>query len=360
MWIKAVSLDATEQQRQELVTWVRSGTTQQRVAFRCHIVLRALAGKSNNAIAKELDTSRPTVILWRNRFKSEGTNGLLKDLPRGQGIPPLSKRLVEEIINKTLQTKPKDATHWSCRSLAKECGVSHSSIQRVWNANNLKPHLVKTFKLSSDKHFVEKLKDVVGLYLNPPEHALIFSLDEKTQIQALDRTQLPLPLTRGHTQTVTHDYKRNGTTSLFAALNILKGEVIGACLKRHRHQEFIKFLRLIDKAVEKDLEIHCIVDNYSTHKHEEVKLWLTKHPRFHFHFIPTSSSWLNLVERWFAEITRKRIRRGTFQSVDELIKAIEEYIQVNNQNPKPFIWTKKAEEIIEKINHCKGVLETPH
>ena len=360
MWIKAVSLDATEQQRQELVTWVRSGTTQQRVAFRCHIVLRALAGKSNNAIAKELDTSRPTVILWRNRFKSEGTNGLLKDLPRGQGIPPLSKRLVEEIINKTLQTKPKDATHWSCRSLAKECGVSHSSIQRVWNANNLKPHLVKTFKLSSDKHFVEKLKDVVGLYLNPPEHALIFSLDEKTQIQALDRTQLPLPLTRGHTQTVTHDYKRNGTTSLFAALNILKGEVIGACLKRHRHQEFIKFLRLIDKAVEKDLEIHCIVDNYSTHKHEEVKLWLTKHPRFHFHFIPTSSSWLNLVERLFAEITRKRIRRGTFQSVDELIKAIEEYIQVNNQNPKPFIWTKKAEEIIEKINHCKGVLETPH
>lgn len=360
MWTKSLPLEATEQQRQQLATWVRSGTTQQRVAFRSHIVLRALSGKSNNAIARELDTSRPTVILWRNRFKNEGPNGLLKDLPRGQGIPPLSRRLVEKIINKTLQTKPKDATSWSCRSLAKECGVSHSSVQRVWDANNLKPHLVKTFKLSNDPHFIEKLKDVVGLYLNPPEHALIFSLDEKTQIQALDRTQLPLPLVRGHTQTITHDYKRHGTTSLFAALNILRGEVIGTCLKRHRHQEFIKFLRLIDKAVKKDLEIHCIVDNYSTHKHVAVKSWLTKHQRFHFHFIPTSSSWLNLVERWFAEITRKRIRRGTFQSVDELIKAIEEYIQINNQNPKPFIWTKKAEEIIEKINHCKGVLETLH
>lgn len=360
MWTQCIPLVATIEQKQQIASWIRAGTTQQRVAFRCHIVLQAIAGKSNNAIAKSLDTSRPTVILWRNRFKDEGPNGLLKDLPRGQGIPPLSKRTVSEIINRTLQTKPKDATHWSCRSMASECSVSHSSVQRIWWANNLKPHLVRTFKLSRDKHFVEKLKDVVGLYLNPPEHALVFCLDEKTQIQALDRTQLPLPLTRGHTQTITHDYKRNGTTSLFAALDFLKGSVIGTCMKRHRHQEFIKFLRLIDKAVEKDLEIHCIVDNYGTHKHPKVKSWLVKHPRFHFHFIPTSSSWLNLVERWFLEITRKRIRRGTFQSVDELIIAIEEYIRINNQKPKPFIWTKKAEDIIEKVNRCKGVMETLH
>ena len=360
MWRQSQPLEATEEQKQQLAVWIRSGVTQQRVAFRCHIIIQAIAGKSNNAIAKQLDTSRPTVILWRNRFKSEGTTSLLKDLPRGQGIPPLSKRSIGKIIKTTLQTMPKDATHWSCRSMARECGVSHSSIQRVWEANNLKPHLIKTFKLSSDKHFVEKLKDVVGLYLNPPEHSLIFSLDEKTQIQALDRTQLPLPLTRGHAQTVTHDYKRNGTTSLFAALDILKGEVIGTCLKRHRHQEFIKFLKQIDKAVEKDLEIHCIVDNYSTHKHPKVKEWLKKHPQFHFHFIPTSSSWLNLVERWFGEITRKRIRRGTFQSVDELIKAINEYILINNQNPRPFIWTKTADEIIEKVNRCKGMMETLH
>ena len=360
MWRQSDPLEATLEQRQQLADWVRAGTTQQRVAFRCHIILSAIAGQSNNAIARQLDTSRPTVILWRNRFRSGGTGSLLKDLPRGQGIPPLSRRMVETIIQKTLRSKPKDATHWSTRTMAKECGISHSSVARIWDANNLKPHLVHTFKLSNDPHFIEKLRDVVGLYLNPPEHALVFSLDEKTQIQALDRTQLPLPLTKGHSQTVTHDYKRNGTTTLFAALNILKGEIIGTCIKRHRHQEFIRFLRKIDYTVSKEAEVHCIVDNYSTHKHEKVKLWLIKHPRFHFHFIPTSSSWLNLVERWFGEITRKRIRRGTFQSVDQLIQAIEEYIETNNANPKPFVWTKSADEIIEKVNRCKGMMETLH
>lgn len=360
MWRQCQPLEATVQQKKQLTAWIRAGTTQQRVAFRCHIILQAIAGKSNNAIARNLDTSRPTVILWRNRFTSEGSDSLLKDLPRGQGIPPLSKRLVRTIINRTLSTKPQDATHWSCRSLAKECGVSHSSVQRVWSANNLKPHLVKTFKISNDKHFVEKLTDVVGLYLNPPDNAFILSIDEKTQIQALDRTQLPLPLTRGHKQTVTHDYKRNGTTTLFAALDILKGEVIGACIKKHRHQEFIKFLKKIDDVTAEEYDIHCIVDNYATHKHAEVKLWLAKHPRFHFHFIPTSSSWLNLVERWFGEITRKSIRKGTFSSVNQLIQTIEDYIKINNTNPKPFIWTKTAEEIIKKVSHCKGVLETLH
>lgn len=360
MWSRPALLEAADEQRQQLVQLVRSGTTQQRVAFRCHIVLRAIEGKSNNAIARELNTSRPTVILWRNRFTSSGPDALLKDLPRGCRIPPLSKKTVDTIITKTLQTKPKDATHWSCRSLAKECQVSHSSVARVWDANNLKPHLVRTFKLSSDPQFIEKLKDVVGLYLNPPEHAFVLSIDEKTQIQALNRTQPSLPLAYGHAQTITHDYKRHGTTTLFAALNILRGEVIGHCIRRHRHQEFIRFLNKIDMAVPASYDIHCIVDNYATHKHPKVKVWLIKHPRFRFHFIPTSSSWLNLVERWFAEITRKRIRRGSFVNVNELIRAIEEYIQNNNASPKPFVWTKTAKEIIEKVNRCKVELETLH
>jgi transposase len=360
MWNPSSALVTTGEQKQTLIRWVRAGTTQQRVAFRCHIVLAAIAGKSNSAIARELQTSRPTVILWRNRFQEDGPEGLLKDLPRGRGIPPLSRKAVEGVIEKTLKTKPKDATHWSRRTMAKESGVSKSSVQRIWDAHGLKPHLVKTFKISNDKHFIEKLRDVVGLYLNPPENALVFCVDEKSQIQALDRTQPSLPLKKGRAGTMTHDYKRNGTTTLFAALNVLKGEVIGQCHERHRHQEFLKFLRKIDDATLKDLDIHCIVDNYGTHKHPKVQAWLTKHPRFHFHFIPTSSSWLNLVERWFGEITRKRIRRGAFQSVDQLVQAIESYIAHNNANPKPFVWTKKAEEIIEKVNHCKAVLETLH
>lgn len=244
--------------------------------------------------------------------------------------------------------------------MGKECGISKDSVQRIWNDHGLKPHLVRTFKISNDKHFVEKIRDVVGLYLNPPEHAVVFSVDEKSQVQALDRTQPSLPIKKGRAGTMTHDYKRNGTTTLFAALDILKGEVIGECMKRHRHQEFLTFLKKIDANTHKSLDIHCIVDNYGTHKHPNVKAWLEKHPRFHFHFIPTSSSWLNLVERWFAEITNKRIRRGIFKSVKDLEQAIYDYIQHNNKNPKPFVWTKKADEIIEKVNRCKAVLETLH
>lgn len=353
MWSAAEPLLISEQDGLLLQELVRSPSTPQGIAQRARIILLAGEGMANLAIARKLTIGRPTVLLWRDRFKEQGTAGILK-IGKGRGRKKEIREIkVEKIIHDTLYTTPQDATHWSTRTLAKKHHVSHDFIKKVWHAHNLKPHLVKTFKLSSDPHFVEKLKDVVGLYLNPPEHALIFSVDEKTQIQALDRTQQPLPLTYNHRKTVTHDYKRHGTTSLFAALDILKGEVIGTCLKRHRHQEFIKFLKLIEKSVEKDLEIHCIVDNYSTHKHVEVKSWLLKHPRFHLHFIPTSSSWLNLVERWFGEITRKRIRRGTFQSVDELIQAIDEYIQTNNQNPKPFIWTKTAEEIIEKVTRVK-------
>lgn len=360
MWQPVPALEATIQQQQELLSWIRSGTTQQRVAFRSHIVLRAIAGKPNNAIARELGTSRPTVLLWRRRFQEGGLHALRHDLPRGQRIPPLSKKKVNEVIATTLQTTPPDATHWSCRSLATHCQISPASVQRVWNAHGLKPHLVHTFKLSNDMHFVEKLKDVVGLYMNPPEHALVFCVDEKSQIQALDRTQPSLPLKRGRAGTMTHDYKRHGTTTLFAALDILKGEVIGHCMKRHRHQEFLRFLRIIDRTVPKGIDVHCIVDNYGTHKKDEVKAWLTQHPYFYFHFIPTSSSWLNLVERWFGEITRKRIRRGVFRSVPQLEKAIYEYIKHHNEHPRPFVWTKTAEEIVKKVNRCKAVLETLH
>lgn len=360
MWKTAQPILASDSQKKQLIGWVRSGTTQQRVAFRCHIVLRAVAGESNNSIAEALSTSRPTVILWRNRFMKGGPTALLKDLPRGRRIPPLPKKKIDGIISKTLNEKPDQETHWSCRGMARASGVGHASVQRIWEAHGLKPHLVRTFKLSNDKFFTEKLRDVIGLYMNPPEHALVFSVDEKSQIQALDRTQPSLPLKKGRAGTMTHDYKRNGTTTLFAALDVLKGEVIGQCMKRHRHQEFLKFLKTLHGKTPEDLDIHCILDNYGTHKHPEVRKWCGRHPRFHFHFIPTSSSWLNLVERWFSEITNKRIRRGAFKSVPELVTAIEQYIRHHNENPKPFVWTKSAEKIIEKVNRCKATMETLH
>ena len=243
--------------------------------------------------------------------------------------------------------------------MAKVCGVSKASVQRVWHANGLKPHLLKTFKLSNDPDFIEKLEDVVGLYMNPPDHALVFCIDEKSQIQALDRTQPGLPMKKGRAGTMTHDYKRNGTTTLFAALDVLKGEVIGRCMPQHRHQEFLKFLKTIDRSTPKPLDIHCIADNYATHKKQEVKDWLAKHPRFHLHFIPTSSSWLNLVERWFGKITTERIRRGVFTSVPQLERAIYDYIEHNNADPKPFVWTKSANDIIRKVNRGRAALKMP-
>lgn len=360
MWIAAAPLSISEQDNRILRQLEHSPSTPQGIALRVRIILLAGEGLANHLIARKLAISRPTVLLWRERFREKGSTGLLH-IEEGRGRKPeIAESKIEAIIDDTLHTTPKDATQWSTRTLAKRHNVSHDFVKKIWHANGLKPHLIKTFKLSNDKHFVEKLKDVVGLYLNPPEHALVFSVDEKTQIQALDRTQLPLPLTRGHSQTISHDYKRNGTTTLFAALNILKGEVIGTCVKKHRHQEFIAFLNKIDQAVPEKLDVHCIVDNYSTHKHAKVQSWLTKHLRFHLHFIPTSSSWLNLVERWFREITTKRIRRGTFHSVPELIQAIEDYIKINNENPKPFVWTKTADEIIAKVNRGKAILKTLH
>jgi transposase len=356
MWTSNAALVITPEAIASLAGLVRSGKTEQRIALRARIILGAAAGKSNNALAKELKTSRPTVLDWRKRFEAGGVEALYEDRPRGKSFAPVARAKEVEIIEKT-QTEPVNATQWSCHSMAKICGVSKASVQRIWHANGLKPHLVKTFKLSNDPHFIEKLEDVVGLYMNPPEHALIFCIDEKSQIQALDRTQPGLPMKKGRAGTMTHDYKRNGTTTLFAALDILKGEVIGQCMPRHRHQEFLKFLKAINNSTPSHLDIHCVADNYATHKHPKVNTWLAKHPRFHFHFIPTSSSWLNLVERWFGIITTERIRRGVFKSVADLERAILDYIKRNNENPKPFVWTKSADDIILKVNRGRAVLK---
>jgi len=360
MWQKAEPLMMTEEQRKTLEAWNRAGTTPQRTALRARICLLAAKGMSNNAIAGKLKTSRPTVIQWRQRFLEKGPGGIAEDEPHGPSPQALAPQKVKAVVEATLQTTPQDATHWSTRTLAKAQGVGKSTVQRIWDAHGLQPHRVKTFKLSRDKRFVEKLTDVVGVYLNPPDQAVVLCVDEKSQVQALDRTQPGLPMKKGRCGTMTHDYKRNGTTCLFAALNILAGKVIGSCYPRHRNLEFLKFLRKINREVPADLDIHLILDNYGTHNHPNVKAWLAQHPRFHLHFTPTSSSWLNLVERWFGEITRKRIRRGVFRSVPELVTAIEDFIRVNNENPKPFVWTKKVDDILEKVSHCKAVLGTLH
>jgi transposase len=304
-----------------------------------------------------LNTNRPLVGKWRTRYARQGLAGIEKDAPRG-GRPPVARQaMAKKIIQYTTQRKPANATHWSCRTLAAELGTSRSLVNRVWRANGLKPHLSRTFKLSNDRHFVEKLVDVVGLYLNPPEHALVLCCDEKSQIQALDRTQPGLPLKKGRCGTFTHDYVRNGTTTLFAALNVAEGKLIGTCMNRHRHQEWLKFLQQIDRETPADLDLHLIADNYCTHKHPRVQRWLRRHKRFHMHFIPTSSSWLNLVERWFREITDKRIRRGVFKSVAQLITAINDYIAQHNENPKSFTWTAKVEDILEKIARARKTLD---
>lgn len=346
--------------RSTLEAWVRAGTTPQRVVLRARICLLAADGYSNNQVAKKAQVSRPTVMLWRSRFSAKGPTGLSEDAPHGISAQRLDGAKVTAIVEATLHTKPVDATHWSTRSMAKAQGVSHATVARIWDAHGLQPHRTETFKLSTDTHFVAKLTDIVGLYLDPPDKALVLCVDEKSQVQALDRTQPGLPMKKGRCGTMTHDYKRNGTTCLFAALNILDGTVIGSCYPRHRHVEFLKFLRKLDRETPRELDLHLIIDNYATHTHANVKAWLAKRARFHLHFTPTSSSWLNLIERWFAEITRKQIRRGTFNSVPELVATIENYIRTNNQNPKPFIWTKTAAAILEKIDRCKAVSETLH
>jgi len=347
----------SEFDRHELEHWVRAHRTPQQVAQRCRIVLAAANGQQDKAIAKLLQINYKTVSLWRQRFCYEGQD-CLWEVAAGRGRKPqLPAAKIDKIINATLQTRPKAATHWSCRTMAEKQGVSKATISRIWQSHNIQPHRTKGFKLSRDPRFLEKLTDVVGLYLNPPEKALVLCVDEKSQIQALDRTQPGLPLKKGRCGTMTHDYKRNGTTTLFAALELAQGKVIGQCYARHRHQEFLKFLKRLDAEFPIEMKLHLVMDNYGTHKHPIVQSWLRRHPRFVPHFVPTSSSWLNLVERWFGELTGKRIRRGVFMSVDDLIAAIEKYVAVWNTNPKPFVWTATVESIMGKLARCKQTLE---
>lgn len=352
----AVKVQVSNEDRQVLEKWSHGRSTPVRLQQRAQIVLMAATEEENLGIAKSLHLDRRTVSMWRRRYATSGIHGLEKDAPRSGRKPVKRQSLAARILRRTTQP-PAQATHWSTRSLAKELGVSHVMVHRVWRANGLKPHLVASFKLSRDKHFVEKLVDVVGLYLNPPEHALVLCADEKSQIQALDRTQPGLPMKRGRCGTMTHDYVRHGTTTLFAALELAEGRLIGTCMNQHRHQEWIKFLKLIDAQTPPKLDLHLIVDNYSTHKHERVRRWLKRHPRFHVHFIPTSSSWLNLIERWFREITDKRIRRSVFHSVPELVAAIMDFIDHHNADPVSFTWTAKVEAILEKIERAKKSLD---
>jgi transposase len=354
---KATAITLNEQERSTLERWARGRSTPARLVLRAQIVLRAAQGSQNLAIAAELGTDRLTVARWRNRFASGRLAAIEKDAPRGGRKPTARSRVAPRIIAATTQSTPPGATHWSTRTLAEALGVSRAMVHRVWQANGLKPHLVRTFKVSNDPRFVEKLVDVVGLYLNPPEHALVLSVDEKSQIQALDRTQKSLPLYPGRAQTLTHDYVRHGTTTLFAALNVAEGLVISQCMKRHRHQEWIRFLQTIDASTDPALDLHLIVDNYATHKHPKVQRWLTRHPRFHVHFIPTSSSWLNLVERWFRDLTEKRLRRGVFRSVPAVVQAIEEYIEQHNNRTTGFAWTARAETILAKVRRARAVLD---
>ncbi len=354
----ASPLVLTGTERAHLVKLIRHRGMPQGILLRMRIVLEASAGFANHAIARKLSTSVPTVLLWRRRYESDGLNAIVEDRPRSGRPKRISPAKEAAIVEATMKTKPRHATQWSVRTMAAAQGVSPATVQRIWEKHKLQPHRVESFKYSTDPQFAPKVRDIVGLYVNPPDRAIVLSVDEKSQIQALDRTQPILPLRPGLPERQTHDYERHGTTTLFAALNVMEGTVIAECQSRHRHQEFLRFLDRIDESVSSRLEIHLVLDNYGTHKHPEVKKWLAAHPRYHVHFTPTSSSWLNQIERWFAEITRKRIRRGTFRSVRDLIKAINEYVRHYNQNPRPFQWVASASRIIRKVNKYKAVLET--
>lgn len=356
----AASIELSEEESRTLKRLSSSRSISVGLHQRVRIVLMAAEGKTNKDICAELGISHPTVSLWRNRYAAEGMEGIEKEKPRGGNHGGKSSeeqaKLRSRIIEATTQTVPEGATHWSCRSMARAMGTTHSFVNRVWRAHGLKPHLIRTFKLSNDPRFEEKLQDVVGLYLDPPENAVVFSFDEKSSIQALDRTQPGLPLKKGRSGTMTHDYKRHGTTSLFAALNIASGEVIGKSYRKHRHQEVLRFLKEVEKSVEKDQQIHIILDNYSTHKHENVLEWIEKKKRIFLHFIPTSSSWLNLVERFFGMLTEKQIRRGVFTSVGHLEECLKNYLDTYNENPRPLVWTKSVEEIMEKVSRGRKTL----
>jgi transposase len=352
----ATAILLSEAERHELERLSRGGQCSVRARERSLIVLLAAEGLENKEIAQRLGIDAAKVARWRQRYARQRLAGIIKDKTRPGGLPAVVPEIKARVIELTLHSKPLGATHWSRELMAREVGVSPSSVGRIWAAHGLKPHRVKTFKLSNDKRFAEKLEDIVGLYLSPPEHAMVFSCDEKSQIQALDRTQPGLPMKKGRCQTLTHDYKRNGTTSLFAALNTADGSVIGTCMSKHRHQEWLRFLNLLRRCTPKDKEIHLICDNYATHKHDKVKAWQERNPRFHFHFTPTSASWLNMVERFFRDLTERSLRRGVFRSLQDLTAAIHDHITAHNTNPKPFVWTATASDILEKVTRGRRKL----
>jgi transposase len=347
----------TEEQKHTLQQWARGRSLPARQVERARVVLLASAGKQDLEIAAEVGISNQKAARWRKRFIKLGMPGLEKDAPRPGRPATIIPAKVQEVIRKTTQEKPPNATHWSTRTMAQAVGVSEKTVRRIWHKHGLKPHLMESFKVSKDPHFAEKLEAIVGLYVHPPEHALVLCCDEKSQIQALDRTQPGLPLKPGRAGTMTHDYKRNGTATLFAALNTVDGKVISLCQERHRHQEWLRFLRLVNDATPEQKQLHLIVDNYATHKHPRVQRWLKRHPRFHLHFTPTSASWLNMVERFFRDLTVKRLRRGVFRDVMELVEAIDNYVDRHNQNPKPFIWTASATDILEKVKRARKALD---
>jgi transposase len=346
--------------RAELEGWVAARNTPQKLVWRARIVLLWADGAGVTAIVRATGKTKRTAYRWRERFIECGVEGLRRDASRPGRKKPLDAAMIERVVDMTLHEKPPAGTHWSARKLARAVGLSHTSVQRIWAAHALKPHLMKTFKLSNDPQFTEKVADIVGLYLDPPDKALVLCIDEKSQIQALDRTQPGLPMKKGRVGTMTHDYKRHGTTTLFAALDVATGRVIGKCMHRHRHQEFLRFLRTINAQTPKSLNLHAVVDNYATHKHPNVKAWLKRNPRFHLHFTPTSASWINLVERFFGLITEDAIRRGVFRSVADLEATIKGYLEHHNANPKPFIWTAPAADILEKVARGRQALESVH
>ena len=351
------AITLTDTHRSQLEQWVLAHGTPQQVALRCRIILAAAAGETNLQIAEARAVDVKTVALWRSRFIDSGSQGLWQIAPGRGRKATYSSRKIKSIIQATTSTLPDGMTQWSCRTMADAQGVSKSTVSTIWRSHQLKPHRSKSFKLSRDARFLEKLTDVVGLYLNPPDQALVICVDEKTQIQALDRTQPGLPMKKGRLGTMTHDYKRNGTTCLFAALEVLQGKVIGECFTRHRHQEFLRFLRRIDAEFPGDVPLHLVMDNYGTHKHPNVQAWMKRHPRFVCHFVPTSSSWLNLVERWFGELTSKAVRRGSFSSVADLQLAITDFLKAWNNDPKPFVWTATVDSIQAKLSKCRQTLE---
>ena len=353
----STTITLSEDARRALKRLIVNRNTPAKVVWRAQIVLATARGLGTSAIRQETGKDKTTIWRWQQRYLEEGIEGLKRDKTRKPGTPPLSDEIKAKVLTKTATETPPNATHWSVRAMAKAMGISHTSVQRIWREAGIKPHLVKTFKISNDPQFEEKVTDVVGLYMNPPDKALVLCVDEKSQIQALDRSQPGLPLKPGRAATMTHDYKRHGTTTLFAALDVASGLVVGECLPRHRAKEFLRFLRKIDRATKKSLDLHLVLDNYATHKTPEVRAWLAKHPRFHLHFTPKGASWMNLVERFFAEITNKRLRRGIFKSVGELEDAIHEYLDRHNANPKPFQWTKTATTILDKEARAKDKLD---